>query len=62
MMEGYPSRLHLVMEATIEGEKLYFVGYKYNTSKVLYFYVQQMQVFLKKENHTLQDLQIKMVT
>ena len=36
-MEDYPSGSHLVMKANVQGEVLYFVGYKYNIRKVLCF-------------------------
>lgn len=37
VMDAYPSGSYIVMEATIEGQKLYLLGYKYNSSKVLTF-------------------------
>ena len=37
LMDDYPSGSHLVMEANVDGELIYFVGYKYNCRKVLCF-------------------------
>ena len=37
LMDDYPSGYYVVMEANVEGELIYFVGYKYNCRKVLCF-------------------------
>ena len=37
LMDDYPSGSHLVLSSKAEDETLYFVGYKYNSKKVLLF-------------------------
>ena len=37
LMKKYPSGSHLVLSGQVDGQILYFVGYKYNSKKVLLF-------------------------
>ena len=36
-MKDYPSGSHLILSGQVDGQTLYFVGYKYNSRKVLLF-------------------------
>ena len=37
LMKDYPSGSHLLLSGQVDGQTLYFVGYKYNCKKVLLF-------------------------